>query len=213
MARPTNRADRRAQIVAALREVLAEVGYERASIVAIARVAGLTPGLLHYHFVRKQDILVALVEDLESVVRARESALLAAAPDTPRARLGALLDAHLALGDGPQRRADADALAAWVAVGSEAAHLPEVREVYAAAMERTRARLHAALVACLAHAGRRTDAAAALTAACLVFLEGSARLGVAAPAVLPAGFAAPTLGALLDAAIAAAPAERGDPAR
>lgn len=198
MARPTNRADRRAQIVAGLRVVLAEVGYERASIVAIARAAELTPGLLHYHFDRKQDILVALVEDLEALVRAREAALLAAAPDTPRARLGALLDAHLAPGEG----ADADALAAWVAVGSEAAHLPEVREVYAAAMERTRARLHAAVVACLAHMGRPPDTAAALTATCLVFLEGSARLGVAAPSVLPAGFAAPTLGALLDAAMA-----------
>ncbi|MDP2310481.1 MAG: TetR family transcriptional regulator C-terminal domain-containing protein [Pseudomonadota bacterium] len=202
MARPTNRADRRAQIVAGLRVVLAEVGYERASIVAIARAARLTPGLLHYHFVRKQDILVALVEELESVVCAREAALLASAPDTPRARLGALLDAHLAPGPG----ADGEALAAWVAVGSEAAHLPEVREVYAAAMERTRARLHAAILACLEAEQRSAHAAPALTAACLVFLEGSARLGVAAPSVLPAGFAAPTLRALLDAGIAAAPA-------
>ena len=47
MARPSNTEERRQQIVQGLLRVMAERGYERASIAEIARAAGLTPGLVH----------------------------------------------------------------------------------------------------------------------------------------------------------------------
>ena len=40
---------------------MADRGYERASVTAIAKAAGLTPGLVHYHFHNKKEILLALV--------------------------------------------------------------------------------------------------------------------------------------------------------
>lgn len=58
MARPTNTDARRAEIVEAMLRVMARRGYARASIAAIAEEAGLTAGLVHYHFRNKQAILL-----------------------------------------------------------------------------------------------------------------------------------------------------------
>ena len=44
MGRPSNRAERRAQILAAFATVLADHGYAGATITAVANEAGLTPG-------------------------------------------------------------------------------------------------------------------------------------------------------------------------
>lgn len=53
---------RRAEILEAAREVIAERGYRGASLAAVAERAGLTqPGLLHY-FPSKEDLLVAVLE-------------------------------------------------------------------------------------------------------------------------------------------------------
>ena len=56
MSRPSNTEARRGQIVDAMVQVLAREGYEGASVQAVARVAGLAPGLVHYHFRRKLEI-------------------------------------------------------------------------------------------------------------------------------------------------------------
>ena len=56
MARPSNTEERRQQIVEGLLRVMAERGYERASIAEIAKAAGLSPGLVHYHFTEKQEL-------------------------------------------------------------------------------------------------------------------------------------------------------------
>ena len=59
MGRPSNTEERRAQIVEAFLTVISKEGYARATIAAVAREAGLTSGLLHYHFGRKHQLLVA----------------------------------------------------------------------------------------------------------------------------------------------------------
>ncbi|HEY3497153.1 MAG TPA: helix-turn-helix domain-containing protein, partial [Polyangiaceae bacterium] len=64
MTRASNSAERRGQIVEGLLAVMAREGYEGASIQAIGRAAGLAPGLVHYHFDTKQEILVELIETL-----------------------------------------------------------------------------------------------------------------------------------------------------
>ena len=66
-----NTEHRRAAIVSAMLPVMAQHGYERATIQAIAREAGLTPGLIHYHFKSKQEILVSLVKAIMEYARAR----------------------------------------------------------------------------------------------------------------------------------------------
>ena len=71
MGRKPNTELRRQQIVAALLQEMAEAGYERASTKSIAARAGLAPGLLHYHFSSKEEILLELLEGLLADARAR----------------------------------------------------------------------------------------------------------------------------------------------
>ena len=131
MARPSNKALRRKQIAEALGSVLATEGYDGATIAAIAAEAGLTPGLVHYHFGSKQEILLHMIDLLLQKYRESLSQALSDAGDDPGARLAAFLDAHLAVG----AHADAEAMAAWVILGGESLRQPEVRVAYAEALE------------------------------------------------------------------------------
>jgi len=187
MGRPSNTAVRRAEIVAGLLSVMARVGYQRATIPEVARAAGLTPGLVHYHFRSKHQVLVALVVHLAEGLRTRLARRLALAGDTPRERLAALVDAHLALGDD----ADPRAVAAWVVVGTEAVRDAEVRALYQAEVRASLQGLRRLVRACLAADGRKLSAAPGVAAAILSMIEGAYRLGLSAPDALPRGFAAP----------------------
>ncbi len=97
MSRPSNTEHRQQQIVEGLLQVMAERGYERASVAAVARAAGLTPGVVHYHFVSKQEILLRLVETLGKRLQSRLRPKLERTDD-PHARLNAFVDVHLARG-------------------------------------------------------------------------------------------------------------------
>ena len=55
---------RRAQIVAAAVEVIAEVGYAKASLSAIAVRAGISKGVISYHFSGKDELMVTIVETI-----------------------------------------------------------------------------------------------------------------------------------------------------
>lgn len=56
---------RRAQIVAAAIETIAELGYARASLVQIAKRAGLSsPGMISYHFAGKDELTEQVVVEL-----------------------------------------------------------------------------------------------------------------------------------------------------
>lgn len=203
MARPSNTDARREEIVNGLLQVMAKEGYERASVVEIARAAGLTPGLVHYHFGSKREILVALVARLSSALETRRERLLAGAT-SPKARLSAFLDAYLALGED----ADAPAVAAWVAIGAEAVRQPDVREVYREAVTSAVDRLTELVRDRLAEEDRETRGARPLAAMIVCSIEGSYGVAVAAPEALPRGFAAPTVRAVLEASIAAAPEKK-----
>ena len=66
-------ADSRAAILAAARSLFAELGYDRASIRAIARRAGVDAALVHHYFGTKDELLtaaVALPVDAATVVAA-----------------------------------------------------------------------------------------------------------------------------------------------
>jgi TetR/AcrR family transcriptional regulator, transcriptional repressor of bet genes len=182
MPRPRNTAARRTQIVDALRTLMATRGYDGASVAAIARQAGLAPGLVHYHFANKEEILLALVESIEAVVEERLQRRLARA-GTDWERLDAWIDAHVAR----DRDADADAVACWVAIGAEAVRKPAVRAAYEGAVLRDLRQLELLLhgVGC---ADTSTTAVALLSA-----VEGAYRLSAGAPNAVPLGFAAPAL--------------------
>ena len=70
-ARTFTESGRRAQIVAAAIEVIAEVGYANASFSRIAKHAGLSStGMISYHFAGKDDLLAACVTEIEQVTGA-----------------------------------------------------------------------------------------------------------------------------------------------
>ena len=189
MPRPSNTLQRRSQITQAMLTVMAKDGYERASIAAIARSAGLAPGLVHYHFRNKQEILLAVIAQLREQVRARYEARLESAGDDPLEHLFALVDAHVALGPD----ADQQAVAAWVAIGAEAVSQASVRAAYADAITASQAELAQLFAACLRRAERDTDDADRFAAAVLATIEGAYQLAAGAPEAIPQGFAAPTL--------------------
>jgi TetR/AcrR family transcriptional regulator, fatty acid metabolism regulator protein len=66
---------RRAQIVAAAIDTIAELGYGQASLARIAEAAGISKGVISYHFGGKDELIKALVADLiakaEAYIRPR----------------------------------------------------------------------------------------------------------------------------------------------
>jgi TetR/AcrR family transcriptional regulator, transcriptional repressor of bet genes len=187
MARASNTEQRRLEIIMGLMKVMAEVGYEGATVPLIARAAGLTPGLIHYHFANKQSILIALIECLEKIVQKRFEALYT--KKDPRKKLSAFVEAHVGLGDG----ADTTAVACWIAIGAEAVRQPEVRAAY---QKVTAAQLHTLEKICeeiLTESGssiaRRREIALGVVCA----IEGAFRLLVSAPDLIVPGFALPTV--------------------
>ncbi|WP_329050393.1 TetR family transcriptional regulator [Amycolatopsis sp. NBC_01488] len=70
-ARTFTESGRRAQIVRAAIEVIAEAGYAKASFSRIAKQAGLSStGMISYHFAGKDDLLEAVVTEIEVVTGA-----------------------------------------------------------------------------------------------------------------------------------------------
>lgn len=209
MARPRNTEERRAQIIDGLARVMADKTYEQASVAAIARAAGLGPGLVHYHFENKQAILVALVERLVAGLEARHRRRLDDAPGDPWARLDAFIDAFAAL----DADADPSAVACWTRLGDEAARRPEVGVPYRAAIDRWHTALTERVAAILDADGRPTAAAGEAAAGLLAAIEGAFHLGAAAPGVIPPGMAAGLLKRMARGLLGTAtmPAADGDP--
>lgn len=202
MARPKNTHLRRAQIVDGLLEVMSSKSYESATIPEIARAAKLRPGLVHYHFATKHEILLALVERLAATLEAR-------AKNLGEEGLHAFLRAALELGDD----ADPRAVAAWNLIAAEAIRDPEVQEIYAATLRRTLADLRRHVRARLRAEGRDERGATKIAAAALSAIEGAYRVASSAPGVLPRGWALPAITALVDAMIAQVGARAGLRAR
>lgn len=200
MSRKSNTEARRAEIVDALLAVMAQQGYEKATIQAIAKQAGLAPGLIHYHFKSKQEILLALVQTIASYAQQRYQSVAGEA-QAPMARLQAYLNAQLGLGEG----AAPQMVAAWVMIGAEAVRQAEVREVYQTVIAAELASLEQMLADCLAEQGRSKEAAPSLAAGLLALMAGAFQLSSAAQAVMPKGYAAAAAIAYATNGVAAAP--------
>jgi TetR/AcrR family transcriptional repressor of bet genes len=185
MPRKPNTETRRAEIVAALLPVMARLGYEKATVQAIAKEAGLAPGLIHYHFKNKQEILISLVQSLADYAQARYAAIADEA-SSPNARLRAYLGGRLGLGEGaaPER------VAAWVMIGAEAVRQAEVREVYEQAIQAELSGITDLLRSCLDAHKRDTSPAKEIAAGLMAMMEGAFQLSCAAPGVMPTGYAA-----------------------
>jgi TetR/AcrR family transcriptional regulator, transcriptional repressor of bet genes len=187
MGRPTNTATRRLDIVQGLLRVIARRGYAGASIQEIAKEAKLNPGLIHYHFASKQEILLTLFSHLESLVEARMRAYLEAAGDevSPEEQLDAMIDAFLVL----DTRSNQRAVLCWTMLCAEAIHNRELAELFAWAIHKQQDHLERIFAAALG-AARNRKAVREAAAAVLAAIHGSFLLGCATPGVMPEGTAA-----------------------
>jgi TetR/AcrR family transcriptional regulator, transcriptional repressor of bet genes len=179
--------DRRDQIARALQRVMARKGYEGASIQEIAAAAGLAPGLVHYHYRSKQDILLALLGNLAGWQARRLEAHLSGSSGF--AALDGFIDAHLALGGS----ADPEVLACWVACSSEAIRQEEVGRAFAGVVARFVQQLEGLIrEGVQARAFRCPDPE---VAACAIYaaIQGYFSLAATVHSLIPKGSAAPAV--------------------
>src|SRR5215468_10408412 len=59
----THRADNRERLIAAGYSLLSEKGYEATTVKEVAHAAGVSPGLFHYYFASKDELLVAVLQE------------------------------------------------------------------------------------------------------------------------------------------------------
>jgi len=203
MSRRSNTLERRTQIVQGLSATMSEHGYGGATMHSIAQRAGLTTGLLHYHFKSKQEILLALVDSLHAIIEDRYQKRLSEQVNGGNAfdQLRAFIDAHLAHGDD----ADEEAVACWVVIGSEAVRDETVRGAYQSVVSKQISTLENILEACLIESGKSTASKRSLALGTYAAIEGSYGLIVAAPNLIETGFAAPTVLSMTMGAITAQP--------
>jgi TetR/AcrR family transcriptional repressor of bet genes len=185
MPRPPNKEQRRSEIIGGLARVMADQGYAKATIQAIAKAAGLTPGLVHYHFKNKQEILLALIERLASVVRAR---LDAEAAD-PTDKMDAAIDALV----GTKGGIESEAVACWVVIGAEAVRQPEVQGLYEALIREAIEQFASAFRSAMHKRGRSDATAPSAALAVVAAMEGFFRLAAGSPSCVPSGSAASSI--------------------
>jgi TetR/AcrR family transcriptional regulator, transcriptional repressor of bet genes len=186
MTRASNTDDRRAQIVDALIAVMAKHGYDGASIGDIARKAGLAPGLVHYHFDNKLEILL---EAVRKIAAEHDRALDAALADIndPRRALATFIDVHLGLG----AHANPTALACWVLIIGESLREKRVRAEVELVLARLTMRINDILMRGITTKVFDCDVDAA-AAGILATIQGYFTLAASSRALIPPGTAAST---------------------
>lgn len=190
MARPSNTEQRRNEIINAFLEVMASQGYAKATIAAIADKAGLAPGLIHYHFKNKQEILLELIGQVSDLTLERYQQNLQNAK-SPKEKLRAYINARLAKDDN-----DTSAyVAAWVMIGTEAIRQEEVRELYEQAIKKQQ-KLIEDLLAELTDKDKKSIKK--MAGIIMAAIEGAFQLSVAAQNVMPQGYAAQSLFELIE---------------
>jgi TetR/AcrR family transcriptional repressor of bet genes len=186
MARPSNTDERRAQITRGLIEVMSRRGFDGASIADIARAARLTPGLVHYHFENKREILLAALHELVARHDATLDARLAPLSGDPIREVAAFIDVHLALGSD----ADPEALACWILLSGEALREQTIRAEYEKALEASTARLASVIKRGVEARVFECDAVPAAASALVATIQGYLVLAATARKLIPTGSAA-----------------------
>jgi len=165
---------------------MARRGYDGASVSEIAKAAQLTPGLIHYHFKNKQEILLAALDILVSRHEQRLDQYLSEAPQGPAAQVSAFIDVHLGLG----ATADPEGLACWILLSGEALRQARVQEQFASAVMRLCERLQGLIESGIrVGAFEETDSAEAASAI-VASIQGFFVLAAVARDLLPRGSAA-----------------------
>ncbi len=191
MGRPSNTEQRKQQIVSALLRVMASHGYEKASIQAIAKEAGLAPGLIHYHFKTKLDILLALVAWVVDSLSDRFQAIDTI--DDPWEKLTAFVNARLATGE----HALPEVVSAWVVIAGESLRQPDVKTLYQALIEQQLTLLKGLIAEVWEGKNEQEQDVEHLGAIVIAAIEGAFQLSATASDVMPKGYAADSVLAMI----------------
>ncbi len=114
---------RRVQLMEATIEVIARQGYSRTTLTEVAREAGLSHGLVNFHFQSKENLLVETLLYLAEEYRLNWTGALDAAGDDPAACIHAVLTADFNAEIYTPSR-----LSAWCAFWGEAQSRPIYQE-------------------------------------------------------------------------------------
>ncbi len=117
-------ATRRQELIEATIDSLAKRGYEATTLADVAEGAGLSRGIVNFHFETKERLLVETLRALSDEYRGHWRAAVKAAGDDPAARLWALASA-----DFDRRICSTRKLAAWCAFWGEAKSRPTYRDL------------------------------------------------------------------------------------
>lgn len=117
--RTLGRNERRTQMIEATIACIAERGYSRTTLTEVARRAGLSHGLVLFHFTSKEQLLTETLDYLSEEYRNNWQAALAAAGAMPEQRLAALIAA-----DFQPEVCRPGRLAAWCAFWGESQSRP-----------------------------------------------------------------------------------------
>ncbi|AVO52654.1 transcriptional regulator BetI [Ectopseudomonas mendocina] len=116
---------RRSQLIAATLEAVDQVGMADASIAYIARLAGVSNGIISHYFNDKNGLLEAtmrhLMQALSKAVGERRRALR---EDSPRAHLKAMID-----GNFDDSQVSGPAMKTWLAFWASSMHQPALRRL------------------------------------------------------------------------------------
>ena len=164
---------------------MANKGFDGATVADIARAAGLAPGLVHYHFRNKLEILTALIDQLAARHAARLQRGLTDAGSNPRTRLDTFIDLHLSL-----EGAAPDAVAAWTLIAGEALRSVPVREAFRRGVESARAPLVAIIQHGIDSGHFSVRDARASAGAVLALIQGYLALAATTDDLIVAGTAA-----------------------
>ncbi len=93
LARKISRDQRRQQLIEATMRVLARNGYSQTTLSSVATEAGVSHGLVNFHFESKEKLLAATLMFMAAEYRDNWQAALSAAGDDPSDKLAALLKA------------------------------------------------------------------------------------------------------------------------
>lgn len=114
-----SRDTRRLQVIEATIETLAARGYSRTTLTEVARVAGISHGLVLFHFATKENLLAETLIHLAEEYRRNWTEALAAAGPGPADQLRAMIEA-----DFDPRICTPSRLAAWCSFWGEAQSRP-----------------------------------------------------------------------------------------
>ncbi|OXM68979.1 TetR family transcriptional regulator C-terminal domain-containing protein [Amycolatopsis thermalba] len=123
MPRPNVEAERREQILQAACHVIAEQGFRALRLADVAKVAGLSSGILHYYFTNKRDLVRAAFEQNVARSFARRTAILESDTDAV-SKLRALVDAYL-----PADDETVESWHVWAELWVEAIHDPDLQDL------------------------------------------------------------------------------------